>query len=169
VNAQSIIEVFNNLFSETHDTILVGGASEPLYRALPRAEIQFRQDYVSSALHEVAHWCIAGHRRRHKNDFGYWYLAERSLSEQREFEDLESKPQALEWIFSVAAGVPFRVSVDNFEVDNRQYLQKKVWQRTAARLKSGLPARAQIFAKGLSRASGITDYLNCDYYKDFPL
>jgi elongation factor P hydroxylase len=36
---------------------------------------------------------------------------------QSQFEDVEVKPQALDWLFCVAAGFPFNVSCDNLEGD----------------------------------------------------
>lgn len=36
---------------------------------------------------------------------------------QSQFEDVEVKPQAFDWLFCVAAGYPFNVSCDNLEGD----------------------------------------------------
>ena len=63
----TIEEAFAQSLGAQHPVRLVGGFDEPLY--LPAtdsraAEIRFRSDYPSSALHEVAHWCLAGARRR---------------------------------------------------------------------------------------------------------
>lgn len=56
---------FRECFEVEFATILVGGGSEPLY--LPSEDppcephrIVYREDYFASALHEVAHWCLAG-------------------------------------------------------------------------------------------------------------
>jgi elongation factor P hydroxylase len=74
----------------------------------------YREDYFASALHEVAHWCIAGEQRRQQLDFGYWYAPDgRSPEQQGAFEAVEYKPQALEWFFSLACGYRFRLSADN--------------------------------------------------------
>lgn len=82
------------------------------------AKIFYRQDYLASALHEVAHWCIAGKARRAAEDFGYWYNPDgRSAAQQNKFELAEVKPQALEWMFSVACRKPFQVSADNLTED----------------------------------------------------
>ena len=56
----AIIQIFNTCFAQSHATRLLGGA-EPLY--LPAsgsdtAQLIFRDDYASSALHEAAHWCL---------------------------------------------------------------------------------------------------------------
>ena len=67
----------------------------------------YRSDYFASALHEVAHWCIAGERRRQLADFGYWYTPDgRSPQQQSAFEAVEAKPQPLDWFFSLACGYP---------------------------------------------------------------
>lgn len=117
-----IIDLFNQCFFETHQTQLVGGGEEPEY--LPAGveydyhRIIFTRDYVASALHEIAHWCVAGKERRLIHDYGYWYEPDgRSFSQQSEFERVEVKPQALEWLFSKACGLGFRVSADNLESD----------------------------------------------------
>ncbi|MDC0173287.1 elongation factor P hydroxylase [Gammaproteobacteria bacterium] len=113
-----INEIFAAEFSEAFAIELIGGAEEPLYLpAGPKsssAKIFYRRDYLASALHEVAHWCIAGKARRAMEDFGYWYNPDgRSAAQQNKFELAEVKPQALEWMFSVACKKPFQVSTDN--------------------------------------------------------
>lgn len=63
---------------------------------------------------EQAHWCVAGQQRRLQHDYGYWYAPDgRTQEQQQQFERVEVKPQALEWLFSVATGTRFRVSADN--------------------------------------------------------
>ena len=99
--------VFARCFARTENTRLVGGAAEPLYQPAGKGNgphsLYFREDYFASALHEVAHWCIAGIERRQRVDFGYWYAPEgRSDDQQRAFESVEVRPQALEWYFSLA-------------------------------------------------------------------
>ncbi len=116
-NAFDLIRLFERCFFTEFHTRLEGGAEEPLYCPIGEntpARIIFTRDYFSSALHEVAHWCVAGEYRRTLQDYGYWYAPDgRSLAQQAEFERMEVKPQALEWIFSVACGIRFRVSADN--------------------------------------------------------
>ena len=60
--AARIEEVFADCFYEDYGTRLQGGASEPLYRPSSGGDavIFYREDFAASALHEVAHWCIAG-------------------------------------------------------------------------------------------------------------
>ena len=113
----AVCALFNKLFSR-HRTCLTGGAPEPIY--IPARcpdqvhQLVYRGDYLSSALHEVAHWCIAGPNRLLMEDFGYWYRPDgRSAAEQRQFEQVEVKPQALEWMFSIACGHHFTPSQDN--------------------------------------------------------
>lgn len=154
-----LVSAFERCFAELENTRLVGGAAEPLYQPAsqdrPENLLYFREDYFASALHETAHWCIAGRERRKLQDFGYWYAPEgRSVAEQRAFEAVEVKPQALEWIFSLACGYRFQVSVDNFGEagelrDSSGFAravarQAREWQQTA------MPARAAVFYRALS-------------------
>jgi len=109
--------LYHNCFYNDYNTQLVGNVAEPLY--IPEknnkpAMIYYRHDYFASALHEIAHWCLAGEQRRTQEDYGYWYCSdERDVTQQRQFLQVEVKPQALEWAFSVAAGYAFDVSLDN--------------------------------------------------------
>ncbi|WP_251359613.1 elongation factor P hydroxylase [Kangiella sp. TOML190] len=113
-------ETFNLAFKQKN-TCLKPGAMEPFYRA-PKAQapaiIYSNQDFFSSALHEVAHWCIAGEKRRQQDDYGYWYApAGRNHEQQLAFYQVEVKPQALEWAFHLAANWCFKPSLDNPGVD----------------------------------------------------
>lgn len=115
-----LVTLFNRSLGATYATRLVKGGDEPEY--IPAAsdndlhQIVFTQDYFSSALHELAHWCVAGERRRLQHDYGYWYAPDgRTEQQQADFERVEVKPQALEWLFSMACGIRFRVSADNLE------------------------------------------------------
>ena len=115
--------IFQRCFYAEYSTELVGGGDEPLYQpaTLPTEShrLMYRADYFSSALHEIAHWCIAGAQRRQQVDWAYWYHPDgRTSEQQRAFEAVEVKPQALEWLFSVAAGIPFRLSSDNLLGDD---------------------------------------------------
>ena len=154
-------QVFTRCFAREFNTRLCGGAREPLYQPASEAGqmhlLWYREDYFASALHEVAHWCIAGVQRRQQLDFGYWYAPDgRSPEQQRAFEAVEYKPQALEWFFSLACGYRFRLGADNLGVpggemlDNSQFRgrvckQALFWQR------SGLPARGFVFYRELCR------------------
>ena len=111
------LEAVNTGVLAAYNTRIVGGFSEPFYRAavgrLP-AEIRFTHNYERSALHELAHWCIAGPARRQQDDYGYWYVPDgRTAAQQRRFFAVEVKPQAIEKHFCQALAVPFEVSLDN--------------------------------------------------------
>jgi len=119
MNDREIAGRFNVYVGRVHGAVLVGGAPEPLYLpACPedgraRAIIRYTLDYAQSALHEIAHWCVAGDARRKLPDYGYWYVPPpRSVAEQAAFFAAETRAQALESVFADACGVKFRVSVD---------------------------------------------------------
>ena len=162
-HASVLEQVFAQCFEDRWNTRLHGGASEPYYQPASSAQLThslfYREDFFASALHEIAHWCIAGRERRLLPDFGYWYAPEgRSAQEQADFEAAECKPQALEWIFSRACNYRFRPSIDNFQDDGempdtrafRQHIVEQVihWQF------AGLPERAMIFFTALSGVYG---------------
>jgi len=169
VDSVRIIEVFNQLFADEFQTKLIGGGEQPFYRCEQNHNrICFRHDYESSALHEVAHWCLAGARRRQQSDYGYWYKEDRSEQEQQEFQCLERRPQALEWIFSIAAGVHFRVSVNNFEANNIEAFKTDVQRKALQFTQIGLPKRAQRFASTLATQTGRKDYMQDTYYVEKP-
>jgi elongation factor P hydroxylase len=112
---------FNHWFSHLNVT-LVRGDFEPEYfpatDASP-ARIQFAHGFFNSALHEISHWTIAGDKRRLLPDLGYWYAPDgRSKAQQALFEQVEIKPQAIEWLFAKAFGRKFRVSLDNLTGDS---------------------------------------------------
>lgn len=151
-----LIDLFDATFFDTYQTRLIKGGDEPVY--LPAdAEfayhrIVFAHGFFASALHEIAHWCVAGKRRRTQVDFGYWYCPDgRDAQQQQAFEQVEIKPQALEWCFSVAAGFPFQVSVDNLsgEGSDRFAFQQCVYEQVKNYLHNGLPARAARFVASL--------------------
>ncbi len=155
--------VFNACFGAAFNTRLVGGADEPLYR--PAADGQgenllfYRADYFASALHETAHWCIAGAQRRRQVDFGYWYEGDgRGPQQQRAFQAVEARPQALEWFFSRACGWPFRVSLDNLqgagELPDSAGFRRQVAACALQWQARGLPARAAQFYDALCAAFG---------------
>ena len=162
-----VVKLFDKLFNKSYRTCLIGGAQEPLYE--PAACIDqlhklfFREDYLSSALHEVAHWCIAGSQRLLKQDFGYWYRPDgRSTNEQRQFEKVEVKPQALEWMFSIACGHQFSISLDNLSGSSSSsdanpdgYCAVQSFKQAISQqcidwcVSENLPSRADQFIKGL--------------------
>lgn len=155
--ADDLIDIFNRCFAETERTHLVGGADEPLYSpALDNQvlhTIYFRSDYFASALHEVAHWCVAGRSRRTQEDYGYWYAPDgRNQAQQALFEQVEVRPQAFEWVFSRACGYPFRVSADNLALNTgpSQAFKRAIAEQAQQLVLDGLPARTQYFAEALS-------------------
>ncbi|MGQ4180944.1 elongation factor P hydroxylase, partial [Klebsiella pneumoniae] len=86
-------------------------------------------------------------------DFGYWYCPDgRDAMTQSQFEDVEVKPQAFEWLFCVAAGFPFNVSCDNLEGDvepDRIAFQRRVHARVMTLLEQGIPERPARFIRAL--------------------
>ncbi|HAC34158.1 MAG TPA: hypothetical protein DCF45_06535 [Gammaproteobacteria bacterium] len=155
---EDLIRLFNTLFERQYRCRLVRGGDEPLYLPAVASSdfhlLQFAHGYFASALHEVAHWCIAGPQRRLQVDFGYWYRPQRNQQQQREFERLEVKPQALESLFAEAAGFPFQVSIDNFAVQESEHRIRFAQQVAVTRqqwVERGLPARAQLFRDTLYR------------------
>lgn len=156
-NPDDLIMLFNDLFREKHRTILVKGSDEPEY--LPASEpdglarVVFAHGFFASALHEIAHWCLAGAHRRTLHDYGYWYCPDgRTLEQQQAFESVEIKPQAIEWLFSLAAGSRFHISVDNLAGNgaaNDQTFRANVLKQAKHYLEHGLPERAQAFFETL--------------------
>lgn len=155
-----LIRLFDHLFLSTENTRLVAGDSEPEY--LPADDscsyhrILFAHGFYESALHEISHWCIAGAERRLLRDFGYWYEPDgRSEYRQREFEQVEVKPQALEWILSEACGRRFHISTDNLDGDplaveaGRARFRDAVHAQAHIYLQNGLPERAEILKSAL--------------------
>ncbi|EAQ99264.1 elongation factor P hydroxylase [Congregibacter litoralis] len=162
LDAEEIASIFNAQFFEKYKTCLKGGAAEPLYEPAhgdAPAQIHFRDDYASSALHEVAHWCIAGPARRQQLDYGYWYNPDgRSGEAQAKFLQAEARPQALEWFFACAAGVTFRLSLDNLDAPNDPEMTRTfaaaVLEEARSFSQGGLPLRAQCFFEALRALSG---------------
>lgn len=152
-NPDDLIMLFNDLFRETTRTILVRGSDEPEYlpatEAGGAAQIIFAHGYFASALHEISHWCIAGAHRRTLPDYGYWYCPDgRTVAQQQAFEQAEMKPQALEWLFAVAAGSRFHISVDNLSgggAADEAGFRRKVRAQANLYLEHGMPARARAF------------------------
>ena len=177
---QTVVKLFNRLFADECNTRLIGGAAEPVYIPAgysiedePVAEIKetgscdyhrlyFREDYLSSALHETAHWSLAGAERRLKLDFGYWYNPDgRSEQQQALFEQAETKPQALEWMFAVACGWQFRVSADNLAAGldaSDGFARAVVEQARSWCSGSQMPSRAERF---LNELAGYFGRQNC--------
>lgn len=155
---QDLINIFNACFYTKYNTKLVKGGEEPLY--LPASENQpynalfFAHGFFSSALHECSHWLIAGTERRKQVDFGYWYAPDgRTAEQQALFQKVEVKPQAIEWILSVATGHPFRISIDNLngEESETDSFKESVYEQVIKYCEQGLPSRAAIFRDALRR------------------
>ena len=83
LDAAQLVALFNRAFEATDNTVLQGGADEPYYVPGQPSCIYFRADYARSALHEVAHWCVAGVRRRRFPDYGYWYSPDGAMQRSR--------------------------------------------------------------------------------------
>lgn len=169
---QDLISIFNECFALKYNTKLVKGDNEPVY--LPADEhrsfhaIFFAHGFFSSALHECSHWLIAGKERRQQIDFGYWYIPDgRSAEQQDLFQSVEVKPQAMEWVFSVATGHRFRVSVDNLdgaEGDTERF-KEAVYQQVLSYCQQGLPQRAKLFREALCNFYSICPDLKSGDFK----
>lgn len=157
IDGRTLERLFAACFEAEYATVLVGGGDEPLY--LPSAtpataphRVVYRADYVASALHEVAHWCLAGAARRALEDYGYWYAPDgRDAAQQAEFERVEARPQALESIFADASGLPFHLSADNLDAGfgPSDGFAQAVEAARSALLAGGLPRRAERFRRAL--------------------
>ena len=153
---QDLITLFNHCFAEEFNTLLVKGDDEPIY--LPAHQdcsynaLYFAHGFFSSALHECSHWLIAGKERRTLEDFGYWYVPDgRNTEQQALFQQVEVKPQAIEWILSVAAGHKFCVSIDNLNGDETDTyaFKEAVYQQVLHYCTHGLSKRAERFRRAL--------------------
>ena len=154
--AEDLICLFDQLFWCSENTRLVFGNGDPVY--IPanlecnHHRIVFANGFFASALHEIAHWCIAGKERRQQLDYGYWYIPDgRDSHQQLVFENVEIKPQSIEWIFAKACNSRFLISVDNLngvETDSisfkRAVLKQVLWY-----CQHGLPTRAELMRHSL--------------------
>lgn len=158
-----IINIFNQTFLDAFNTELILGGDEPIYLPAdeqhPHHRVIFARGYFASALHEIAHWCIAGSQRRLLEDYGYWYEPDgRTEKVQAEFEKVEIKPQAVEWILAASCGFRFQVSCDNLSGDcepDREGFTNKVREQVLAYLQEGMPARAKTLSEALRSHYGI--------------
>lgn len=168
--AADLILLFEHCFFQEFNTLLRGGATEPVY--LPGDDgsphkIIFTRDYFASALHEVAHWCVAGPQRRAQPDYGYWYAPDgRTAAEQVEFERVEVKPQALEWLFSTACRARFRLSADN--LSSGLGASDRFRQSVAAQAQlycAAMPERPRRFMDALANHYGAGCVLDAGLYR----
>ncbi|MBL4608785.1 MAG: elongation factor P hydroxylase [Pseudomonadales bacterium] len=171
LNIQSIADVFKELFEGSENTILQWGAAEPIYLPSDAScsynRVVARDDYFSSGLHELAHWCIAGAKRRRLVDYGYWYYPDgRDEEQQRLFEQVEIKPQAVEWILSQACGLRFNVSADNLhgETGDVCHFKDKVFEQVDTYLSNALPERAELLTRALAKHYGRERYLYPQFF-----
>jgi len=155
---QDLIHLFNRTFSDKYNTHLVKGGDEPLYSPANEYctyhQIIFAHGYYASAFHEISHWCQAGKERRLLEDFGYWYAPDgRNEEQQKQFEQVEIIPQAIEWAFNRAAQRKFHISADNLNgfQSNSQIFKAKVYQQVLHFLEQGFPTRAQQFIESLAQ------------------
>lgn len=153
---EDLIPLFNRLFLDSLNTELVAGADEPIYLPAssdyPHHRIIFAHGFFSSALHEIAHWCVAGFERRQLEDFGYWYKPDgRTALEQQEFERVEQRPQAYEWILSASAGKVFHFSADNLSagLGASDLFKQAVAQRAQQTLSEGMNWRLKALSEAL--------------------
>jgi len=152
---KEIAGCFNAYLGRINRVRLIGGAAEPVY--LPGLEqgyatIRYTRDYPRSALHELAHWCIAGSQRRDREDYGYWYQPPpRTISQQLAFVDAEIEVQAVECLLAKTCGLPFRVSLDDVDADPEMSAQFEaaVSVRADEIRQGGLPKRAELLVIAL--------------------
>ena len=156
-DANDLIVLFDRLFSATENTRLVRGQQEPIYLPADNNcsfhQVVFAHGFFSSALHEISHWCIAGDKRRQQRDYGYWYAPDgRNQQQQAEFETVEVKPQALEWIFSKVCQKSFRISVDNLsgEAADAAPFKVAVYQQVKQFCEQDFPPRVKLLVDALA-------------------
>jgi len=153
--AAHIADTFNRVFGVSHRVRMVGGAAEPLYEPATDdrpARIVFTYDYPASALHEAAHWCLAGPARRRVRDYGYSYApGPRDPVSRAAFFASECDVQAIEALFAESCGVRFVVSADDFAAPPAELeaFERSVRAAIARRRNEGLPARAACFRDAL--------------------
>lgn len=154
--AELLDALFRRTFFNRYRTVLEGGADEPVYVPGSPHRIRYTRDYFRSALHEVAHWCVAGPRRRELEDYGYWYAPDgRDIDQQALFLRVEVLPQAYEALFCEACGHPFRVSLDNLHGDpgDEAAFAAAVHHRARALINQGLPERPRLWLQALHHTS----------------
>lgn len=168
-----LIHIFNTLFDKTHNTRLVKGDNEPIYlpvsESQPYHAIVFAHGFFSSALHECAHWFIAGRQRRLQEDYGYWYEPDgRTAEQQALFQRVEVKPQAIEWILSVACSYRFQFSIDNLnggENDTASFKQA-IYQQVMDYCDRGLSGRVARFHAALCEFYGTPQALDKNQFEE---
>lgn len=169
--SRDLVALYDQCFREAFNTVLIGGGEEPVYLPASRQgephKIIFTRDYFASAMHEISHWMIAGAHRRTLEDYGYWYAPDgRTAEQQTEFEQVEVKPQALEWILSRAADAPFRLSSDNLDggVGPTDSFAQAVASQARKYCREGVNPRAREFIGVLSRFYRTDSPLRAEFY-----
>lgn len=171
-NYEDLMALFDSCFASSHSTRLVKGRDEPLYlprntaiegyEARPYHQIIFAHGFFRSALHEIAHWMVAGEARREQVDYGYWYVADgRNAAQQAVFEQVEVHPQAIEWLLTKSTGHRFGVSIDNLDgaqTDPAPF-KRAVVAKVHELLQKPLTPRIAIFQQKLSEFYGQADCL----------
>ena len=164
-DCRDLVALFDHTFALDYHTCLKAGAEEPFYQPARSPDqvhqIWFTRDYFASALHEVAHWCVAGQRRRQLPDYGYWYAPDgRSLAQQAAFERVEAGPQALEWLFSRAAGFTFQPSADNLTADagSSDAFKAAIHEQVMGFCNTGVSPRVAAFLRALLGFYGTGEY-----------
>jgi elongation factor P hydroxylase len=158
IDAHQLTRLFNSVFAVSDKTALIGNAAEPYYQPGSPHRIYFRSDYLRSALHEVAHWCVAGARRRRLPDYGYWYSPDgRDGDQQQAFFAVEARPQAIECCFCEAIDIPFSPSIDNvgaqIEPQQLRRFETRIQEWCEQFERTGLPHRAARFVTALRSMS----------------
>lgn len=175
---EDIISIFNGCFEAEFNTRLVRGGDEPIYipayhhtegyEVLPYHAIYFARGFYSSALHEISHWLVAGTERRKLEDFGYWYEPDgRSAERQRDFEKVEVKPQAIEWVLATAAGFRYFASADNLNGNpgDATPFKQAVYAQVKEYAERGyLPKRAETLRKALAKFYGTEDFIDLNKF-----
>jgi elongation factor P hydroxylase len=166
-----LIHIFEQCFFQAFNTKLIKGGDEPFYSPADEKfayhRIIFAHGYYASALHEISHWCMAGKERRLLEDFGYWYMPDgRDAEQQKTFEQVEIKPQAIEWAFCVAAGKKFNVSADNLNGATPDTLAFKanVYRQVQQYINDGFPDRVEQFIKALANFYQVKLPLNINQF-----
>ncbi|MCH2557187.1 MAG: elongation factor P hydroxylase [Alcanivorax sp.] len=158
--AADLEALFHDTFHADYVTVLEGGFEEPVYLPGEPHRIRYTRDYFRSALHEVAHWCVAGPRRRTLEDYGYWYAPDgRDAAQQARFLTVEVRPQAFEALFCAACGHRFRVSLDNLDGDpgDADRFAAEVACLARRLIEQGLPERPRRWVAALETFYGTAD------------
>lgn len=173
-NYHDLISLFNGCFAESYNTRLEAGEDYPIYLPAfidennvpserPYNVILFAHGFYSSALHEISHWLVAGKERRKLEDFGYWYEPDgRSEERQREFEQVEVKPQAIEWILATAANFRYFASADNLtgNAGDNTAFKNAVYEQVKHYAEKGLPLRAEQLRQALAKFYGTPNQID---------